>query len=355
MQLIKDIKEIRIGEMVQKTLIIFLFVFNSCVKDKPVKITPTTVAFSGSKKVYVINEGPFQSGGNGSISLYNVETGAVIENYYKEQNNAEVGNIAQSLSFINSKFYIVVNNSQKIIVCTNEFKKTGEINGLTSPRYILPITNQKAYVSDLYANAISIIDLNSNTKIGSIPCSGKTEKMTLIYNKAFVTNSDRDYVYIINTITDLKTDSVFVGKNSGSIVLDKNDKVWVLSSGNQQNSTGKLIRINPISNQKEVEMSFSVSDSPNNLCLNKTKDTLYFLNEGIFRIPVIDNSLPANPFVTKGNRNFYGLGINPNNCTIYAADALDYSQKSNIYIYDSNGNQKSLFKAGVISNGFYFE
>ncbi len=350
----KNLNGIRLREMMQKTGIILLLVFNSCVKDKPVKSPPTAVTFSSSKKVYIINEGPFQSG-NGSISLYDVETTHVIENYYKTQNNSEIGNIAQSLSFVNGKFYIVVNNSKKIIVCDSELKKTGEIKELNSPRYILPITNQKAYVSDLYANAISIVDLNLNTKIGSIPCSGKTEKMTLIYNKAFVTNSDREYVYIINTINDLKTDSVFVGKNAGSIILDKNDKIWVLSSGNLQNSVAKLTRINAITNQIESAMSFAQSDYPNNLCTNKTKDTLYFLNDGIFRMSISDNSFPTNPLIAKGNRNFYGLGINPNNYTIYAADALDYSQKSNIYIFDVNGNQKNLFKAGIISNGFYFE
>lgn len=332
-----------------------LLLLTACIKDKPNSPVQPQVQLSSAKKVYVINEGPFQTG-NGSVSLYDPANGSVVENFYKTQNdNAEIGNIAQSLNYINGRYYIVVNNSNKILVCDEQFKKTGQISGLTSPRYILPITNQKAYVSDLYANAISVIDLNSNVKLSDIHCFGKTEHMVLIYNKVFVTNSDANYTYVINAITDVITDSIFVGKGAASIVIDKNDKIWVLGSGDAPNAVGRLTKINAITNQVESFISFGSNDLPGNLCLNKTKDTLYFLNDAIFRVSISDNTLPLNAFIEKGSRNFYGLGVNPNDYSIYAADALDYIQKSNIYIFNASGSQKSVFKAGIISNGFYFE
>ena len=332
-------------------------VFFSCVKDKPQDVIQPVVQLTSAKKVYVVNEGNYGSG-NASVSLFDTGNNSVIENFYLTQNSSAptVGDVAQSLSNINAKFYLVVNNSGKIIVCDEQFKKLTQITGLSSPRYILPVTNQKSYVSDYNGNAISILDLNSNTKTGSIACSGWTEKMVLIYNKAFVTNMKRSYTYVINTINDTKTDSVNVGINAGSIVIDKNDKIWILSSGDNINSVvGKLSRIDPITNQVEVSYSFGATDSPNNLCLNKTKDTLYFLNGGVFRMAVSSGALPAAEFITKGTKNFYGLGINPNDHTVYVADALDYVQRSTIYIFDANGNQKTYFKAGINANGFYFE
>jgi YVTN family beta-propeller protein len=330
-----------------------LLLFTACVKDKPNSPVQPQVQLSAAKKVYIVNEGPFPTG-NGSVSLYDPQTGDVIENFYKTQNTAELGNVAQSMSFINGSYYIVVNNAQKIVVCDEQLKKTGEIAGLTSPRYMLAVTNKKAYVSDLYANAISVIDMASRSKVAEIPCHGKTERMVLIYNKVFVTNSDKDYIYIINAINDTKTDSVPVGKGAAAIIIDKNDKVWVLASGNSS-GTGRLSRINAISHQVEQSFTFGANELPGTLCLNKTKDTLYFLNNDIFRMGISDNALPSAVFVAKGSRNFYGLGVNPNDYTIYAADALDYVQKSNVYIFDANGTQKNVFKAGIISNGFYFE
>lgn len=336
-------------------IIFFSSVLVSCVKDKPQDTIQPQVQLTSAKKVYVVNEGVFNSG-NASVSLYDTGNEAVVENFYLTQNNANVGDVAQSLSKINGKFYLVVNNSGKIIVLDDQFKKTTQITNLSSPRYILPVTNQKAYVSDYNGNAISIIDLNTNTKTASIPCSGFTEEMALIYNKAFVTNVKRNYVYTINTINDTKTDSINVGPNAGSIVIDKNDKVWVLGSGdNQNNIPGKLSKINPVTNQVETSYTFGAGDSPFHLCLNKTKDTLYFIKGGIYRMAITDAGLPTSAFIANGTKNFYGIGINPNDHSIYAADALDYISKSNIYIYNASGSEKTHFKAGLIANGFYFE
>lgn len=338
-------------------IFVIIPVLFSCVKDKPQDTIQPVVQLSSAKKVYVINEGNFGSG-NASLSLFDTGNNAVVENYYQTQNSSSptIGDVAQSLSNINGNFYLVVNNSGKIIVCDSQLKKVTQITGLSSPRYILPITNQKAYVSDYTANAISIVDLNTNTKTGTIACSGWTEKMVLIYNKAFVTNMKRNYTYIINTINDTKSDSINVGINAGSIVTDKFDKIWVLSSGDNATSIlAKLSRIDPVTNLVEATYQFPTNNSPNSLCLNKTKDTLYYLNGGVYRMAISSTALPATEFIAKGTKNFYGLGVDPNDHTIYAADALDYVQKSTIYVFDANGNQKLNFKAGINANGFYFE
>ncbi|MBL7918308.1 MAG: hypothetical protein JNM96_07905 [Bacteroidia bacterium] len=163
-------------------LAIIVVAFASCVKDKPNKTVPTTVNLSAGKKVFIINEGNFMNA-NASVSLYDTGNESVVENYFYAQNNSALGDVAQSINKINNDYYIVVNNSGKIVVCNEYFVVRRNISGLTSPRYIIPVSNQKAYVSDLYANAISIIDLNKGTKTGSIPCGGWTEKMVMLYNK----------------------------------------------------------------------------------------------------------------------------------------------------------------------------
>lgn len=334
-----------------------LILLSACVKDKPQDTIQPQVQLTTAKKVYIVNEGNFGSA-NASVSLYDMGNDAVVDNIYKVQNstNPSIGDVAQSLSFINNKFYLVVNNSGKIIVCDNQFKRLTQITNLSSPRYILQITNQKAYVSDYNANSVSIIDLNSNTKTGSISCKGWTEKMAIIYNKAFITNMNSNYIYVVNTINDLITDSIYVGVNAGSLVIDKNDKLWVLSSGNSINAvSGSLTRINTITNQIETTFNFPANNFPKNLCVNKTKDTLYYINKGIYKMPIYALTIPATEFIVYGNKNFYGLDINPANSFIYAADAIDYVQKSNIYIYDANGNLTKNFKAGINANGFYFE
>ncbi len=327
--------------------IILSFIFSSCVKDKPKPIAVQPIELSSTNKVYVVNEGLFNAG-NASISLYDPSTESVISDIYEKQNAKNIGDIAQSISKINGLFYIVVNNSNKVIICDNNFKIKAQINELTSPRFLLAVSNQKAYVSDLYANAISIVNLNSHQKSGSIPCYGKTEQMCQIYGKVFITNYDSDYLYVVNSITDKITDSVFVGKKASSIGIDKNDKIWVLS-GKQ------LSKINPVNLSVETSFAFNTNDSPFNLCFNKFKDTLYFLNSSIFRMSIDEGALPQQAFIMSEGKNFYGLGVHPNNYQVYAADALDYVQKSSIYIFNQMGEKIKSFKAGVNSNSFYFE
>jgi hypothetical protein len=342
--------------MIKHYYITFLvLLFYACVKDKPVAVNSAKVQLSSAKKVYVVNEGNFGSG-NSSISLYDPGNAQVIENIYRSVNNSDIGDVAQSLSFINGKFYIVVNNSSKILVCDNQFKKIAQLNGLLSPRYIQPVSNQKAYVSDFKVKAIHVIDLNNHTKLKSIACDGWTEGMTMLYNKVLVTNPKKQYAYIINAVTDILQDSIFVGINAYGTVLDKNDKVWVLSGGDSDKSLlPRLSKLNITTNQVEAFYEFKSNDKPGTICLNQTKDSLYFLNRSIYRMAITDNALPNEPFINSGGRNYYGLGISPHDFKIYAADALDYSQKSNIYIFDATGKQLSFFKAGINANGFYFE
>jgi YVTN family beta-propeller protein len=337
------------------SLIIIGFILFSCVKDKPPVNQPVTVQLSSSGKVYIVNEGKFMSG-DAAVSLYDPGTGQVVENYYQSQNNAALGDVAESMNYFNSNYYIVVNNSNKVVVCNGQLKMKATISGLSSPRYILPVSNSKAYVSDLYSNSISIVSLNTNSVTGAISCPGWTEKMVMLYNKVYVTNMYRNYVYVINAASDSKTDSIFVGPNAGSIVVDKNDNIWILSAGDQsKNINGTLNRYNTSLSQVDKVLIFPNGDSPSGLCLNKTKDTLYYLNNGVFRITVNDNFLPGSALIAKNGRNFYGLGINPNDYSIYVSDAIDYISKSSIYIYNSSGAEKSNFKAGINANSFYFE
>lgn len=339
---------------------IFIFAFLllvSCVKDKPNDIMQPEVSFGSGYKVFVTNEGNFGIN-NASVSMYEINNSQIVSDIYKTQNNnTSIGDVCQSMSKINNKYYIAVNNSGKIaVVNTSDFKLISNITGLQSPRFILPVTFSKAYVSDLYSNSISIIDLNTNTKTGSIPCSGWTEQMVLIYNKAFVTNNKSNYTYVINTITDQITDSIYVGKFGGSIVIDKDSKIWVLSNGETSTSTvGKLSRINPITLQIELSLSFGLADSPGNLCINATKDTLYFLNTNIYRMNINSSALPSSAFITSSANTFYGLGVSDKDYHIYVSDAIDYIQKSSILVYSPNGTLKTSFKAGINASSFYFE
>jgi YVTN family beta-propeller protein len=341
--------------MSRKLILFFLsiVVFSSCVKDTPAPVPIVTIP-ANAKKVYVVNEGNFNSNNSG-ITVFDPASEKLVEDEFKTQNSVSLGDVAQSMCKINGDFYIVVNNSGKIVVCDADLKIKRTITALTSPRYILAVSNQKAYVSDLYANGLSIVDLNTGTKTGSISLPGKTEQMAMLYSKVYVTNTAKDKVYVIDAATNTLTDSISVGINAGSLVFDKNDKLWVLSSGTQS-VAGKMSLIDPTNNTVIWTQNFNATNErPAFLCINGTKDTLFYANkDGVCRMPITATSLP-NAFILSQS-NIYGLGIHPTRFEVYVADAVDYISKSKIYIYKtSTGGSVKNFNAGFISNGFYFE
>ncbi|MCX6182375.1 MAG: YncE family protein [Bacteroidetes bacterium] len=324
----------------------------SCIKDKPP--VDNSKVDTSSSGVYITNEGTFQFG-NASVSYYNVADNAVQEDLFKPANNRDLGDVAQSMCIYNNKIYIVVNNSGKIeVVDSKTFLSQGTITGLTSPRYFVPVSDSKAYVSDFKSDKISIINLSNNTVSGNISCTGWTEEMIFSSGKVFVTNQRRNKLYVINTSADAITDSIVVGYGSNSIKEDKNGKLWVLCGGDDNlKIAASLHCLNPLNLQ--VEQSFSIiSGSPWRLKTNGSKDTLYFLNNGVFMMP-ITGALPSQSFIPAGNKSFYGLGVDPVSGVIYVADAMDYVQKSTVYRYKSDGTLISSFKSGITSGDFYFK
>lgn len=335
---------------------VFIVTFYSCRKDKPDEIPQPEAVPGNSGGVYITNEGNFQFG-NAKVSYYDIANSTVTEDLYETANHLPLGDVCQSLYLFKEKAYIVVNNSGKVVVVNAKtFVTTATINDLPSPRYFLPVSNSKAYVSNFYGNVISVVDLSSNTKTGDISCSGWTEEMALSYGKVYVTNEQRDKVYVINTLTDVLQDSIQVGYGSNSIREDKNGKLWVLCAGSEQNNIkASLHRINPVSDQVEQSYQFTnVADSPWRLKINGSSDTLYFLNGSVFRMPITSSILPVSAFISEGIHNFYGIGVDPNNGTIYVSDAIDYVQRGAIYRYKNNGTLINTFQASIIPGDFYF-
>lgn len=333
-------------------LLFAVTLISSCEKNETDTPLPTT-----GNGVYILNEGNYLFG-NAKVSYYNKADGSVTEDVFQPANNRPLGDVLQSMYIRNGKIYLVVNNSHKIeVVDTGTFVSTAIITGLGAPRYFLPVSNTKAYVTD-YENthAISVIDLNTNTVTGAIPCQGWTEELIAINDKAFITNLRSNKVYVVNTTTDQMEDSITVSYASNSIVEDKNGKVWTLCSGDEQkNFHAGLHRIHPGTLQVELSLPFpNLSDNPWRLEINATRDTLYFLNKSVFRMAISATTLPA-AFIAQGNHNFYNIGIDPETNIIYVADAIDFVQRGIIYRYTPDGMLLDSFYAGIVPGEFWFE
>lgn len=333
-------------------LICSILLVASCDKT-PEQIAAETPALPDSNLVgvFIANEGNFQWG-NASLSFYNPVSGLVQADIYKAHNGKGIGDVLQSVCSYQDKLYLVVNNSQKISVLNAKtWKETHTISGFNSPRYLLPVNAEKAYVSDLYENAVYVLNLNTLQISGKIKCSGWTEEMVLLNNKAFVCGVESPYVYVINTSTDQLEDSVNIGYGAQFIRKDLANNIWVLSNGKAPilpcltkiNTAGKIA----------LQLWFKNGDMPRRLEVNEQKNQLYWINKDVYTMPINDTVLPSQALITAGNKNFYALGYEPYNKEILVSDAKDYVQRSEVFRYSLTGQFKGSFHTQINTGNFY--
>jgi DNA-binding beta-propeller fold protein YncE len=299
--------------------------------------------------------------GNGSLSFYNPESRKVTNQLFYARNNAPLGDVVQSLSLFQNRLFVAVNNSGKIYVVDAETAKyKGAVTGLTSPRYIHFISGEKAYVSDLYSSQITIIHPVTLEITGKIDLEDHTsEQMVQIGKHLFVSTwADDENIVVIDTETDELIEIIKVPYQPKDLEVDKNGKIWVLSEGDyesiDENQVPALSRIDPTTFTIEQIYRFESGARPSGLDMNSTSDTLYFLNSGVYKMPVDSRHLPDSVFIPSKNKLFYNLSVNPENNEIYLADAIDYTQNAVIYRYSGNTEIIDSFRVGINPSDFLF-
>ncbi len=335
--------------------------FNGCKEEKENQTEDFNYREAG---LFICNEGQFQFG-NGSLSFYVPENNEIQNEVFQRANGYKPGDMIQSMTIAGNRGWIVVNNSGVIFAIDPvTFKEKGRITGLTSPRYIHFVSNDKAYVSQLYDNRIAIIDPNRYEITGYIDVpdmtaeNGSTEQMVQ-YNDYVYCNcwSYQNRIIRIDTKTDRVVDDLEVGIQPNSIVLDRNHKLWTITDGGYEGSpygyeTPRLQRIDPETFKVEKEFTFALGDYPTELQLNGDGTSLFWLNVDVWEMDINSDNLPADPVLNSNGTYYYGLSIDPEHGDIYVADAIDYQQSGMIYRYNSTGELVNKFYVGVNPGAF---
>jgi len=314
--------------------------------------------------LFITNEGNFMYG-NATLSYYDPEKNTIQNEVFFRANGMKLGDVAQSMTIYDGKGWIVVNNSHVIFaIDINTFKEVGRIQNLTSPRYIHFLSPEKAYVTQLWDNRIFIVNPRTYSIIGYIQIpgmtmeSGSTEQMVQ-YGKYVYCNcwSYQNKIIKIDTETDKVVDQLTVGIQPTSLVLDKYNKMWTVTDGGYEGSpygheAPSLYRIDAETFKIEKQFKFKFGDWPSEVQLNGTRDTLYWINNDVWRMDVTDKRIPVRPFLEYRGTLYYGLTVSPTNSEVYVADAIDYQQQGKIYRYSPTGILIDEFYAGVIPGAF---
>lgn len=337
---------------------IFLY---SCENDKNEPVEPDE-GYTGG--YYIVNEGPFLTG-TGTIDFVK-NNGAIYKDIFSVQNNGlPLGNVVQSVSIIGTQTFVVVNNANKIeIVDTKTFKSAGTIDNLPSPRYMIAVDNENAFVSCIQDSSVRIINLNGFEILGSIPVKGP-EKMARINNQIWVLSqggySVDSTIAVIDIASKTIVDTIQVYPQPSGIQEDRNGRVWVMCTGRNAwhpggNSEGHLICINPADYSIIEDIEFpSVDEHPEELVINQTQDVLYYRYPGgIYKFEIEAVEPESTAFIQRSN-GFYTLAYDQGHSMILGSDPLDFNQNGWVFRYRSDdGSVIDSIEAGIVPGEIYF-
>jgi len=325
--------------------------------------------------VIILNEGNFMYG-NSSLSYYDASSRQVWNDVFYNQTGSPLGDVAYSATYHDGLLYVVVNNSGKIMILNmgkypslEAFEFTSKITGLTSPRYMYFLSDTRAYVSDLYAKSISIVDPGIPAVTGHIDVDNHSGEFYQHPTEQFIrwkedlfTNcySYDNKILVLNPEKDVVIDSITVLKQPSSMVLDRNGKIWVMCDGGYEGSAygdeqPGLVRIDALTRTVEKVFPFAMGSRPSGLHINSGGDTLYYINGDVWRMPVGSGDLPSDPFIDGGrNHVFYSIGVDPATSEVYVSDAIDNVQPGVVYRYTPAGLPNDTFRVGIIPGAFCF-
>lgn len=336
-------------------LIPLFFFLSSCEKEK-------ITAPPSSGGVYIINEGNFNFG-NAEVSVYNPESKQVNNNQFQAANGYSLGDVAQSMFVKDSFGFIVVNNSSKIeVVKLPSLQKIRTIIiPNSSPRYFLAINDSIAYVSELYANKVHVVNYIKGTLVTQISVPQYTERLVQVDEYVFAegkkifANSSAKGALIRLRISDhsFVDKREFTGDVNGIVKDSANHIVVLVGRDTATLTTAALHWFDKNMTLLHTYSFDTLNESPSLLSYSPADARLWYV-VGEYVYGMDEGSLQAWAYIHATGSNIYALGIDPKNGEVYVSDALDYVQPSHILRYHKNGTLIHSFTAGVIAGNFAF-
>ncbi len=338
-----------------------LLFFTGCTKSSdPVKGKYQT-------GVLIANEGGFGSA-NGDVTYYNASPALLEQTIFKNVNGTFPGDVLQSITIDGDNGYLVLNGSNKIeIVDDNTFKSKNTFSDklLDKPRY-LQVVNGKAYISVwgpydsnfiLTGSYVLVVDVKTLQVVTSIPTDAGVEN--LLYNGKYLFASNYNFgssstVSIIDPSTNALVKNITLAAGPAGMVLDANNKLWVITTGTYAGNDGKLFRVDP--STFDIEQAIDLGANPGvDLGLSPDKKSLYYsVNSLVYKMDITATSAPGTAWSSTTLTSLYALGVDPKTGEVYLGDALNFSSEGKVFIYNTDGSLKTSISTGISPGQFIF-
>lgn len=323
--------------------------FTACNDDDKDVITPDNI------KMLVVNQG---LDGFGDLSAI-YKDGTLEINAYEAANEIALKGTPHAINHINDKYFLTVSNPAKIeILNPKTLESLGAItyDRVGKPRDILPISSSEAIVSDSLNQLVKINTVtNSVMAYFTLPEEWRMEEITIADNKLFGTHLDAPgiAVFDLNSMsnTPQRVIPVSINKNikTCKIHTDKNNKVWIFSTGTKadKRSYAFWIKIDPATykidsveipflkrGEEDLEIGSPVGATYNQSYLSSDGGTIYFTLQACARLSSGQGRLAV--FALNVDNNSYKLYRNTPGVE-KRLNGMGISPEGEVYLCDENG------------------
>lgn len=310
--------------------------------------------------VYVGNQGNF-SDANGTVSIYTPATTSVAEDGLPNLNT-----LVQSLTLHENTGYIMANTSDRIdIFDLSTNSRTGQILDVPSPRYMTVVATDKAYVSNLFSNSVTVINLANNTVTGTITAGANPEDIAAASGYAFVANNGFGFDSTLTRIdiaTDAVADTLQLGCDGPrSLEVDAEDELWVVCNGKTvfnsdfteiiEQTNGQVLVIDPLNKEIKsriaLDTQVGASSAGQDTYYDAVNNTLYLVRGSDLLVFDTATNMQAQTVTIPGAESIGGVAFDAASGHLYLARITGFTTAGFVSIHTSDGAEVNRFNAGI--------
>ena len=171
-----------------------------------------------------------------------------------------------------------------------------------------------------------------------------------------------DQLYIIDMSQNNEITTLNPGNATNQLIVDENNDVWVGCGGGNSgdpdfapNNDGRLVKIDSETDAISTTIDLNTNFA-GKIAVNDAKDEIYFyVGNSVFAIGINATSGSSDAlFTVSDSFGFYGIRVDPDTGNVFVADAKDFVQDGEVYIYSEDGSMINSITVGRIPNGFLF-
>lgn len=309
----------------------------------------------------VANEGNYGSP-TGEISYIDANNNVTNNVYHLANNGEALGDILQSIYFNGDKSYLVLNNSNKVVVTNRaSFVKSATItSNIVQPRYTT-VANGKIFTSNWGSNTtqfVSVHDATTLAYITSIPLSEDPEEIVTVNGKVYVNKSSYragNSIEVIDPATNAIIKTITLSSGLQSITVIGND-IFALCTG----STGSTVyKINTTTDTVAASVANASVVPPSDYeALKFTSDATKLYIAGVTSVYSLNTDLASfssTPIFTTTPSTSYGdfYGFAAIDGKIFQGNANSFGPSSTVNVYSLTGTLLNTFSTTVGANNIY--